>query len=548
LRRSIPILACVALAVVATAWPAEAARDRLDLRRASLELPGPPAKVLPCDLDGDAHADLAVVVGYTEIEETGAARVEDMVEVMTVVPALLDRREVRAYLGSGGGSYRHAATLALPTSVLHLEDAGAMGLIALTDAGLSRLRFVAGAGSEKGLALEPLLEDEPILAGTESFYSTLSLAHDLDGDGDRDVLFPSLAGPTVWLWDGTSLDRVSTLALPAADEPGARRWQPIPDVLDVNGDGAVDLAFRRGIDPDVRGRIHVFLGDGAGGFRPLRAEARDCHDERSDLRLASSQPGLSPWPQDVVALRDVTGDGRAELVLALRQARGHGLRKGLADAKRPVHLYRFHSLTKDGDVTAAPFYGTEMVGHAFEGESESLPFPLVQFQDLDGDGREELVTVTLRFSMFGVLRALVTKQIKVGIDFHVYRQTEHGHFVAVPGLDLSEELKLELDNLRFGRFAQFAGDFDGDGRNDFVHLGRGAQITVHRGGPGCTYPKKPDLTIDVGEEPESLDLVRIEDLDGDGRSDVRIARPGSSDDPDVTAPVRLDLFLSGAGR
>jgi polar amino acid transport system permease protein len=30
-------------------------------------------------------------------------------------------------------------------------------------------------------------------------------------------------------------------------------------------------------------------------------------------------------------------------------------------------------------------------------------------------------------------------------------------------------------------FAQFAGDFDGDGRTDFVHLGGGRKVSIHRG-------------------------------------------------------------------
>ena len=51
--------------------------------------------------------------------------------------------------------------------------------------------------------------------------------------------------------------------------------------------------------------------------------------------------------------------------------------------------------------------------------------------------------------------------------------------------------------------------------------------------------------IELELEPDSLDLVRIEDLDGDGRADIRITRPMPMDDPDVTAPARLELYLSG---
>jgi len=543
------VSSAIAIAIVA-AWSfatVEAGRERLDLRRVSLDLPGPPASVVSSDLDGDGRSDLAVVIAYSEIEEIGTARIENMVQITTVIPALFDRREVRAYVANDDGSYRHAATLALPTSVLHMESAGDIGVVAMTDHGLSRLRLVSGPDAPR-LVLEPMLEDEPVLARTNSFYSSLSLATDLDGDGRRDILFPSLAGPSVWLWTGSELRHTDTLDLPMDDDFPALRWSALPEVVSVDGDAVPDLVFRHGMHRKRRDRIDVYLGVGDGTFRPLRAERRDCHDTGTDLRLAGVGPEARPWPADVASFRDVDGDGRAELIVMREQPRGDGLRKGLKDAKRPIHLYRFHELNDDLDVTAEPYFEAEMEGHAVEAGGEELPFPLLQFDDLDGDGREELITMTLRFSLFSVLKVLATKHIDVGLDFHVYTQGPDGRFRKAPDLDLAEKLKLDLDNLRFRRFAQFAGDFDGDGRNDFVHLGRGSEVTVHTGGAGCAYPAKPDLAIDVGAEPASLDLVRIEDIDGDGRSDLRITRPQRSDDPDVTAPVRLELYLSGAGR
>jgi hypothetical protein len=106
-------------------------------------------------------------------------------------------------------------------------------------------------------------------------------------------------------------------------------------------------------------------------------------------------------------------------------------------------------------------------------------------------------------------------------------------------------LKVNLNNVTLGRFAQFAGDFDGDGRQDFTHLGRGKKVTIHRGQEGCRYAKEPDLEIELAEEPFSLELIRVLELNGDGRSDIMVARPLPSTDPDETAPVMVDLYLSG---
>jgi hypothetical protein len=277
--------------------------------------------------------------------------------------------------------------------------------------------------------------------------------------------------------------------------------------------------------------------------------ALDCHDTGTDLRSAEVAAGVAPWPQELVELIDLDGDHWAEAVLAHPEDRGDGMRAELKDAKRPRQVLRLHRLRRDLTIEAKPYFETTVEGYLGDEETgdEDRPLASPQFEDLDGDGRRDIVTLTLDFSMLQVMRALVTKKFGMGFDFHVWRQLDNGTFVPVEGLDLSEKLRFDLDNLTLGRFAQFAGDFDGDGRHDFVHLGRGDRVTVHRGQPGCRYAKDPDLTIEVQEQPASLDLVRVEDVDGDGRSDIRIVRPVEAEkpDPDVTPPVRVDLYLSG---
>ena len=44
------------------------------------------------------------------------------------------------------------------------------------------------------------------------------------------------------------------------------------------------------------------------------------------------------------------------------------------------------------------------------------------FKDLDGDGRQDLVTVTLDFSVIQIMRVLATKRISIGLTFHVWAQ------------------------------------------------------------------------------------------------------------------------------
>jgi len=150
--------------------------------------------------------------------------------------------------------------------------------------------------------------------------------------------------------------------------------------------------------------------------------------------------------------------------------------------------------------------------------------------------------------MFQALRALTAKKVSVGLEFHVIAQRPDGSFRLVPDQKLDETLHLDLNRLEISRLGQFQGDFDGDGRIDFVHLGRGKTVTIHRGQPGGRYAEKPDLSVTLEEEPEDVMLVRVRDLDGDGRSDLTITRTLAPREAGATAPANLELLLSGEGR
>jgi hypothetical protein len=525
------------------------ARSELRLVAVDLDLPGTPASVVPADLDGDGRDELAVVVAYSEVGEVGEDRIEDMVQISVVIPALFDRRELRVYRRIADGYVPAAPPMELPSDVFHLES-GPTGvpLVALRDRGLDALRLVVGDDGGPRLALEPLVEARTAFAGSRTFHTGLRLVHDLDGDGDGDVLLPAEDGLRVHRFldgrPGPALPLPPLLGDRVEERPEfALRTVVLPEVLDVDGDGAPDLMFRN------EGRIHVLRGTGTGTFVPLRSVPRDCHDDGTDVRFAGASAEVAPWPNPVATVRDVDGDGRAEVVTSREIERGgDGLRAGLKEARRPIRSYAVHELDPELDVVPDPSVQFRAVGHDLGGaDGGGFPAAFEAFVDLDGDGRDELVTVTLDFSLFQAVRVLATKRISIGMEFHVHRPADDGTFVEVDGLDLTEKLKLNLNDLSFGRFAQFAGDFDGDGRKDFVHLGRGRRVTVHRGQDGAVYPVEPDLEIELREEPPGLELVRIEDLDGDGRADIRITRPRPRTDPDASAPARLELYLSGGG-
>ncbi len=507
--------------------------ERLELRQQSVDLPGAPATVVPADLNGDGRRDLVIVVVYREWGEIGEDRFEDMMEIVEVVPALFDRREIIAYLADSDGNLRSAGPpLPIDRSVLSVEE-GPPGLpvIALTDEGVVSVSLNQGEGP--ALTMTPVLEARPVIAASETFLPKMTVVQEIDGDDVADLLFPAPEGLVIHrgTGDGIAQEIASRVTLPGHHSFWGRTgsvFYPIPMIHDVNVDGLPDLVIQESGDR----RLHALVGTGGGSFSaPTEIPVPEPDDDDERTKDA-----------DFAHFGDVDGKGGVEIVTLAEIDTG---KSDLKQAKKPHYFYRFYHVSKDLEVDPSPYQTLEVVGHPF-GAGDWPEITEAVFRDLDSDGRQDLVTVTLNFSVLQVVRVLATKKIGVGVDFHIYHQREDGTFKEVPGIDLHEKLKIDLNDFKLNRFAQFAGDFDGDGLWDFVRMGGSRTFTIHRGDPGCRYSKKPDLTIELEEEPLDLAFVQVRDLDGDERADLMISYPIPPDEKELVAPVRLELYLSGA--
>ena len=581
------------LSVLAAPAPGAASPAKLALAHQRLELPGVPVQTLAVDLDRDGLRDLAVVVASTSWGEVGIEepmKVDEsgtFVDVLTVVPTVLDRRELLLFLGAAGGAAGSGGFSAEPLRfelppTVHAVAAGptAAPLVAWTDDGVAEIVLASSAPPEgespRELSLVPRIAARTIFAGSSSFLARSGLIDDLDGDGDPDLLVPVAGGLEVHLStpEGVEARAASLVAPPEeeAKEPAgdagasaleteprrARRPREIraevalPQVIDLTGDHLPDLLYRD-TEADGHGiRVRPGLGEGRFGaaFDPLPGWSERASPAAPAADPAGDSDEAPSW--EVVWLGDLDGDGSAEVVTSQEIPNPKdSMRAELAEAKRPHARIRLHALGADGRWTPSPKAEFKVEGYVFEGgggdddgdgEGVGFSFP-AGVRDLDGDGKLDLIALSLDFSLFEAMRVLTTKSIKLGLDFGIYRQGQGLSFRPVPDLDLAGELRLRLDSLALGQLSSFTGDFDGDGRADFVQLGRGRKVTIHRGQPGARYAPTPDLAITLEREPLDVALVAVTDLDGDGRSDISVTQPigGKA----IGARAALDLYLSG---
>ncbi|HEV8630093.1 MAG TPA: VCBS repeat-containing protein [Thermoanaerobaculia bacterium] len=551
-RRRLAPAATILLALLLATAPARG--ERLRLRELSLDVPASPATVVSADLDHDGVRDLLVLLVYTkwdqkvEEERTEMSEVGEMVAMMTIVPALLDHRELWWLRGDTQGGYRRGAEpLPLPLEVHALLVASPPAeVLALTDQGVDEVVLRDGA-----LVLAPRLQAASRLAGTGVFLSGLDLLADLDGDGRAELLFPSPQGLDVYrvAGEGPWGEPLSRVALPAIDPPSSPLTlrYPLPEVRDVSGDGKPDLVFR---DPDHDWQHPwVAVNQGGGRFAAAIAPLPAPPEPRPQPRRREGE-NAPPAPPVPVYYGDLDGDGRAEVVTDEHHEPGDdaGMREDIRDAELPRGTLRIFHTAGDLGPAATPAATFPIEGYVFDLGSESKFRLPAGFRDLDGDGRLDLVSIELGISIPRLLGGLALGHVALPMSFHVWCQRADGGFAPVGGLDLSGKFRVELSDLEVHSLPSFAGDFDGDHRVDFVQLGHGRDVSIHRGAAGCRFPSAPDLTLKLREEPAHLDLVRVGDLDGDGRADLMVVAPGEAPEPGVTPPARLDVYLSGGER
>ena len=300
-----------------------------------------------------------------------------------------------------------------------------------------------------------------------------------------------------------SADRIRLV--PSARLASRGQWRQGFELADLDEDGHLDIVH--GPPRKGDGRPKIFLGDGAGGWRPWREATFDG----------------PPIDYGDVAVADFDGDRHLDLAFA-------------------VHLRGLVLMRGDGKGAFRRW--SEGLPYWTPGGGEEIPpfsSRTIAAVDWDRDGRQDLLTLGEG------PRIVRTTGAPVGAPTDAAARApgfQHGDRGAILFLNRGGG-EWERYDQGTGKDVIFGdglalGDFDGDGRSDFAVASRvrGASKLIHMGRPDGGWEE-----VSIGElaRPGTYGSVHAADLDGDGRHELLLGFGAGADGKQWTGIDLLEI-------
>lgn len=263
-------------------------------------------------------------------------------------------------------------------------------------------------------------------------------------------------------------------------------------VGDVDGDGRVDVVSA------TRHEVRAFLQRPDGSF-PREP------DRALPLRLVTARDHIRGSGGVAMEARDLDGDGRLDLLISHVQG-------SLTDATTRTYLH----LNREGSWNLA---NPDQVLTA-EGIVQSNTMV-----DVDGDGRPELMQISLELSVLEVVELLVSRELDA--ELALFRFAPGEGFGEEPWVRRKLSLPFSFETFRPKGFVPKGNvDLNGDGLLDFVASGGGDAFEVFAGDR-----EKPFVRRTARQKMSTAGVIHFADYDRDGLPDFVLFDPHNFDVP-----------------
>ena len=257
-------------------------------------------------------------------------------------------------------------------------------------------------------------------------------------------------------------------------------------IKDFNGDGFPDLLLTE------QESVAVYLHQSDGHFAPkpstaivfpVRPAGKDSDTSLSFL--------LTPV--------DVNGDNFVDMILTLTKGTGKFL-------ERKIIIFIYLNQQKpDNPFSSQPDQTITVDGIT----------PGVNIEDVNGDGRGDLLFSSIRVGFWKIVKNLISK--RVNLETSIYLMRSDNQYPTKPDFHQESSYRIDLTHgIRFhGTWPTLGGDFSGDGHRDLL-IARDEKIAIYPKNQDGDLFSKPLIQSGVFTSP----FMHIVDLNGDGRDDL----------------------------
>ena len=232
--------------------------------------------------------------------------------------------------------------------------------------------------------------------------------------------------------------------------------------------------------------------------------------------------------------QDMNGDGISDMVI-------HSLAGRSLGKQRSVYEVHFGTSTPDETVFDRNVSMT-IRPRGTAGGLQPWGYSSQWFQDLDGDGRTEILFKDVQTGLVGMSRAMLGKSIAIDLEFHRMKNGTYGENRSSEGpLPLyRRKIRPDLDIFETDRVffpVVLLGDVNGDGRADLLVGKHWEALHVFLGIPGPKLFARTPRKVAVAM-PNDERNARLVDLNKDNKQDLLIHYPSTIN------PHRVALLIA----